>query len=116
MGLRWQQSILTGWFPRSRGANEQNVSVVTFDTTVAGGKLLANVVPADYQGAFDATMLLAKTIGGEGKVAITTCSITISTCHRGPGSILAALEQYPDIELVGQPLATRIKDRANQRN
>jgi ribose transport system substrate-binding protein len=100
-----------GMVPSVEKANGKGVPVVTFDTTVSGGKLLANVVPADYQGAFDATTLLANTIGGKGKVAITTCSITISTCRTVREGFLAALEKFPNIELVGQPLATPDRDK-----
>lgn len=101
-----------GMVPSVQKANAKGVPVVTFDTTVNGGTLLANVVPADYKGAFDATTLLANTIGGKGKVAITTCSITISTCRTVREGFLAALEKFPDIQLVGQPLATPDRDKA----
>ncbi len=92
-------------------ANQQNVLVSTFDTTVNNGKLVTNVVPRDREGTMGATKLLADSIGSQNKVAITTCNTTISTCHIVYAAFMDEIKHYPGLRVVGRPLATPYRDK-----
>jgi ribose transport system substrate-binding protein len=93
-------------------ANKQNVLVSTFDTTVNDGKLVTNVVPQDREGTMGATKLLANSLGGQTKVAITTCNTTISTCHIVYAAFTDEVQKFPALKVVGRPLATPYRDKA----
>ncbi|MFT4231066.1 MAG: sugar ABC transporter substrate-binding protein [Microbacterium sp.] len=103
-----------GMLSTVNGAAEDGVKIATFDSTVDGGDLVTNVVGDDEQGAYDAGNFLAEQIGGEGKVAITTCSQSITTCKAVMTGFEKAMAEHPDIEIVGRPLATPNRDKAFQ--
>ena len=92
-------------------ANQQNVLVSTFDTTVNSGKLVTNVVPQDRAGTMGATKLLVSSIGSQKKIAITTCNTTISTCHIVYAAFTDEIQKYPGLQVVGRPLATPYRDK-----
>jgi len=92
-------------------ANQQNVLVSTFDTTVNSGKLVTNVVPQDREGTTRATKLLAASIGNQTKVAITTCNTTISTCHIVYAAFMDEMQKHSAVKVVARPLATPYRDK-----
>ena len=98
--------------PAVQEANELGIPVVAMDTTVdAPAKLLSTVATNNFEGVMDATMKLVEAAGGKGKFAITTCPSTISTCRACTGGFIAAIEQFPEAEIVGMPLACPFRDK-----
>lgn len=113
-GIALAATDSAGMLSTVNAAAKKGVKIATFDSTVDGADLVTNVVGDDEQGAYDAGKYLAEKIGGKGKVAITTCSQSITTCKAAMTGFEKAMAEHPGIEIVGRPLATPNRDKAFQ--
>jgi ribose transport system substrate-binding protein len=99
--------------PAVQKANALGIPVVAMDTTVdKPAKLLSTVATDNFNGVMDATVRMIEALGGKGKFAIMTCPSTISTCRDITSGFVAAVEQFPEAEIVAMPLACPFRDKA----
>jgi ribose transport system substrate-binding protein len=98
--------------PSVQEANEMGIPVVAMDTAVdAPANLLSTVATDNFNGVMDAVARLIEDAGGKGKFALTACPSTISTCRDITSGFIAALEQFPEAEVVAMPLACPSREK-----
>ena len=98
--------------PSVEEANELGIPVVAMDTTInEPAKLLSTVATDNFNGVQDAVTRLIEANGGKGKYAVTACPSTISTCRDITSGFVAAVEKFPDAEIVGMPLACPSREK-----
>lgn len=98
--------------PAVQEANELGIPVVAMDTRVdAPAKLLTTIATDNFNGVMNAVVRLIEDAGGGGKFALTTCPSTISACREITSGFVAAVEQFPDAEIVAMPLACPSREK-----
>ena len=114
-GIAFAAVDSAGMLTAVNDATADGIKVSTFDAGVEGADdLTTSVVADDKQGAFDGATYMAEQLGGKGEVAITTCSQSITTCKAVFEGFSEAIANYPEMSVVGSPLATPDRDKAFQ--
>ncbi|WP_226921626.1 ABC transporter substrate-binding protein [Georgenia subflava] len=92
--------------PSVAEAVSMDIPVITVDTTVTDqSDLVSHITGDNVDGGRLAGHTLAEQIGGEGKVFLMSGSPTATTNTLREQGFMEALEEYPDIELVGKEYA-----------
>jgi len=101
-----------GVVPSLERANAAGIPVFTADIAATGGDVVAHVASDTVQGGRLAAERLAREIGGAGEVVIIDHPEVSSVQDRVRG-FKQALAAWPDVELVGEPSAGGLRDRAH---
>lgn len=90
--------------PTLEKAVAAGVPVVAMDTAFDGAGALSTVASDSVAGAKAATEYLVQAIGGEGKIAMLACVLTVSTCKDLDTGFEEVVKANPGITVVGKPL------------
>jgi len=87
--------------PSIEKANEAGIPVMTLDRGTNGGEIISHAAIDNYCFAYRTVELLAELMGGEGKLLYVSGSPGMTPVVWNEAGLRAALENYPDIELIG---------------
>lgn len=87
--------------PSIEKANEAGIPVMTLDRGANGGEIISHAALDNYCMAYRTVEELAELTGGKGKFLYISGSPGMSPCVWNEAGFRAALEKYPDIELIG---------------
>ena len=97
----------SGIIPAVKKLNEANIPVVACNTKVAEDGLTACFVGLEnYTQGYNVTKKLCEGLGGKGKIIIIEGTAGAQTSIDRVAGATAALEEYPDIEIVAQQSAS----------
>ncbi len=80
-------------------AMDSGIPVVTVDADLPTSRRIAFVGTGNYQAGFEVGKIMAKSIGGKGKIAVTTMPSADNLRERVRG-LRAAIAPYPEIQLM----------------
>jgi len=98
--------------PTLEKAVAAGVPVVAMDTAFDGEGALSTVASDSVAGAKAATEYLVKAIGGKGKIAMLSCTQSISTCKDLDTGFEEVMKANPGITVVGKPLTNASREEA----
>ena len=92
-------------------ANKAKIPLATIDTAVSSGDTVTFAATDNILCAGMAVDRLAARLGGKGKIAVISCTMSVSTCRDLYTGFLERLKKYPEIDLVGAPLGVPFCDK-----
>ena len=92
-------------------ANEAKIPVTAIDTGLSGGDTVTFAATDNRLCGTMAADRLAARLGGKGKIAVISCTQSVSTCRDLYTGFLERLKKYPEMDLVGAPLGVPFCDK-----
>ncbi|NPD67780.1 rhamnose ABC transporter substrate-binding protein [Lichenicola cladoniae] len=98
--------------PACKRALQRGIKVVTYDSTVADGRLLYLADATDEQVGITCNKLASDACGGKGKVAIVSATVTSTNQNAWIAAMKKALPQTPGLDLIATVYGDDLSDKS----